>query len=57
MSDAAGPGPSSPLVAVTMGSDSDLPTMRGAIEALAEFDVPIEVRILSAHRTPDEMLT
>jgi 5-(carboxyamino)imidazole ribonucleotide mutase len=55
------PGPSAdpsppPLVAVAMGSDSDLPTMRGAIEALAEFGVPTEVRILSAHRTPDEML-
>jgi 5-(carboxyamino)imidazole ribonucleotide mutase len=39
-----------------MGSDSDLPTMQGAIEALAEFEIPFEVRILSAHRTPDEML-
>ena len=56
MSDAAGSRVGSPLVAVAMGSDSDLPTMRGAIEALAEFDVPTEVRILSAHRTPDEML-
>ena len=46
-----------PVVAITMGSDSDLPTMRGAIEALVEFSVPFEVRILSAHRTPDEMLT
>jgi 5-(carboxyamino)imidazole ribonucleotide mutase len=45
-----------PVVAVAMGSDSDLPTMQGAIDALAEFDVPTEVRILSAHRTPDEML-
>ncbi len=45
-----------PLVGVTMGSDSDLPVMRGALEALAEFDIPVEVRILSAHRTPDEML-
>ena len=45
-----------PVVAVAMGSDSDLPTMRGAIEALVEFAVPFEVRILSAHRTPDEML-
>ncbi|HEV2106753.1 MAG TPA: 5-(carboxyamino)imidazole ribonucleotide mutase [Thermomicrobiales bacterium] len=44
------------LVGVTMGSDSDLPVMRGAIDALAEFDVATEVRILSAHRTPDEML-
>ena len=43
-------------VGVVMGSDSDLPVMRGAIDALVEFDVPHEVRILSAHRTPDEML-
>jgi 5-(carboxyamino)imidazole ribonucleotide mutase len=39
-----------------MGSDSDLATMRPAVEALAEFGVPTEVRILSAHRTPVEML-
>lgn len=45
-----------PLVGVIMGSDSDLPTMRPATEALAEFGVGFEVRILSAHRTPDEML-
>jgi 5-(carboxyamino)imidazole ribonucleotide mutase len=44
-----------PVVGVVMGSDSDLPTMEAAIEALGEFDVPLEVRILSAHRTPDEM--
>lgn|SRR5690606_19993777 len=42
-------------VGVVMGSDSDLPTMEAAIEALKEFDLPVEVRILSAHRTPDEM--
>jgi 5-(carboxyamino)imidazole ribonucleotide mutase len=46
---------SSPIVGVVMGSDSDLPTMEAAIEALKEFDVRSEVRILSAHRTPDEM--
>ncbi|MDP9367789.1 MAG: 5-(carboxyamino)imidazole ribonucleotide mutase [Chloroflexota bacterium] len=39
-----------------MGSNSDLTVMRAAVEALAEFAVPAEVRILSAHRTPDEML-
>ncbi|MGH2558879.1 MAG: 5-(carboxyamino)imidazole ribonucleotide mutase [Thermomicrobiales bacterium] len=39
-----------------MGSDSDLSVMRAAVDALDEFDVPREVRILSAHRTPDEML-
>ncbi len=45
-----------PLVGVVMGSDSDLPTMQGAIDALREFGIPFEVRILSAHRTPDDML-
>jgi 5-(carboxyamino)imidazole ribonucleotide mutase len=39
-----------------MGSDSDWPTMRAAAEALAEFEVPHEVRVVSAHRTPDAML-
>ncbi len=43
-------------VAVIMGSDSDWPTMSAAAEALAEFDVPYEVRVLSAHRTPHDML-
>lgn len=42
-------------VGVVMGSDSDLPTMQPAIDILAEFSVRAEVRILSAHRTPDEM--
>ena len=50
------PNAATPLVGVIMGSDSDLETMRGAIEALAEFGVPTEVRVLSAHRTPAEML-
>jgi len=45
-----------PLVAVIMGSDSDWPIMEGAAQALAEFDVPYEVRVLSAHRTPHDML-
>jgi 5-(carboxyamino)imidazole ribonucleotide mutase len=45
-----------PVVGVVMGSQSDLPTMTAAIEALREFDIQTEVRILSAHRTPDEML-
>ncbi len=39
-----------------MGSDSDLPVMRAAAEALGEFDLPVEVRVLSAHRTPDETI-
>jgi len=38
-----------------MGSDSDLPTMRGAAEVCAQFGVPSELRIVSAHRTPDDM--
>lgn len=45
-----------PVVAVIMGSDSDLPTMEAAVDVLREFDVPAIVRVLSAHRTPDEML-
>ena len=44
------------LVGVIMGSDSDLPVMRAAVEALAEFGVAAEVRVVSAHRTPAEML-
>ncbi|MET0628702.1 MAG: 5-(carboxyamino)imidazole ribonucleotide mutase [Acidimicrobiia bacterium] len=38
-----------------MGSDSDLAVMRGAIDALNDFDVPHEVHVVSAHRTPDRM--
>jgi 5-(carboxyamino)imidazole ribonucleotide mutase len=45
-----------PLVGVIMGSDSDWRVMSAAAEALAEFDVPHEVRVVSAHRTPREML-
>ena len=43
-------------VGVIMGSDSDWPTMRLAAEALDEFDIPYEVRVVSAHRTPHAML-
>ena len=45
-----------PVVGVIMGSDSDMPVMTAAIGTLAEFGVPHEVRIISAHRTPEEML-
>jgi len=45
-----------PLVGVIMGSDSDLSVMRAAVEVLAEFGVPCEVRVVSAHRTPAQML-
>jgi 5-(carboxyamino)imidazole ribonucleotide mutase len=43
-------------VGVVMGSDSDWPVMRAAAEALDEFAVPWEARVLSAHRTPRTML-
>ena len=45
-----------PLVGVVMGSDSDWPTMQGAVEACAEFGVPCEARVVSAHRTPLDMV-
>ena len=44
------------VVGVIMGSDSDLPVMQDAIDVLAEFGVPHEVRIVSAHRTPEVMV-
>lgn len=40
-------------VAVIMGSDSDLSVMNGCIDILKQFEVPFEVRIISAHRTPN----
>jgi 5-(carboxyamino)imidazole ribonucleotide mutase len=43
-------------VGVIMGSDSDLPVMQAAIDVLDEFSVPYEVRIVSAHRTPEAMV-
>jgi len=43
-------------VGVIMGSDSDWPVMKAATEALAEFDIPFEVSVVSAHRTPQRML-
>ena len=48
--------PDTPLVGLIMGSDSDWPVMSAAAEALAEFDVPFEVGVVSAHRTPGRML-
>ena len=41
-------------VAVVMGSDSDLPVVADAIKKLKEFEIPFEVRVISAHRTPAE---
>ncbi|MFD5318325.1 5-(carboxyamino)imidazole ribonucleotide mutase [Streptomyces sp. NPDC127098] len=45
-----------PLVGIVMGSDSDWPVMKGAADALAEFGVPHEVDVVSAHRMPHEMV-
>jgi 5-(carboxyamino)imidazole ribonucleotide mutase len=45
-----------PLVGIVMGSDSDLPVMQGAADALAELGVAHEVRVVSAHRTPHDMI-
>jgi 5-(carboxyamino)imidazole ribonucleotide mutase len=47
---------SGPQVGIVMGSDSDLETMLPAAEALEELGVPHEVRVVSAHRTPRDML-
>jgi 5-(carboxyamino)imidazole ribonucleotide mutase len=47
---------SGPRVGLIMGSDSDWPVMTAAAEALAEFEIPFEVGVVSAHRTPDRML-
>jgi 5-(carboxyamino)imidazole ribonucleotide mutase len=44
------------LVGIVMGSDSDWPTMRAAAEVCAEFAVPFEADVISAHRMPVEML-
>lgn len=43
------------LIGIVMGSDSDLPTMKVAAEVCEEFDVPYEIHIISAHRTPIDM--
>jgi len=46
----------SPMVAIIMGSDSDLPTMKPCAQILKDFDVPFELSIVSAHRTPERMV-
>ena len=45
-----------PLVAIIMGSDSDWPTLKPAAEVCAEFGIACEVRVVSAHRTPEDMM-
>ena len=47
-------GPS-PIISIIMGSDSDLPVMRQAADILLEFDLPFDIIIVSAHRTPQRM--
>ena len=47
---------SAPVVGVVMGSDSDLPVMQSAVDVLGELGIGHEVRVTSAHRTPDEMI-
>lgn len=48
--------PVPPQVAVIMGSQSDWPTLQPAVEICAEFGVPCEARVVSAHRTPMDMV-
>ena len=43
---------SSPLVGIIMGSTSDAPTMRKAADVLGELQIPYEIKVISAHRTP-----
>jgi 5-(carboxyamino)imidazole ribonucleotide mutase len=44
-----------PVVGIIMGSDSDWPTMKAAAEACAEFGIPHEIQVISAHRTPRDL--
>jgi 5-(carboxyamino)imidazole ribonucleotide mutase len=48
--------PMNPIVGVIMGSSSDLETMRAAAEILKEFGIAYEMKVVSAHRTPDQMV-
>ncbi len=45
-----------PVIGIIMGSDSDYPKLEGAIKTLKEFEVPFEVKVASAHRTPDVVM-
>jgi 5-(carboxyamino)imidazole ribonucleotide mutase len=47
--------PRSPLVAIVMGSKSDWETMRHAAEVLTDLGVPVETKVVSAHRTPERL--
>src|SRR6266446_2074273 len=48
-------GSAKPIVGILMGSDSDWPTMKAAADACTEFEVPSEVQVISAHRTPEDL--
>ncbi|MHB1139324.1 MAG: 5-(carboxyamino)imidazole ribonucleotide mutase [Microthrixaceae bacterium] len=56
MHDATPSAPDAPAVGIIMGSSSDLPTMEAAAEALEQFGVSHEVRVISAHRSPARMV-
>lgn len=43
------------VIGIIMGSDSDLPTLQAAIDVCSDFGIAFEVRVISAHRTPDDM--
>jgi len=45
----------SPKIAIVMGSDSDFPIMKNAVEIIKDFEIEYEVTIVSAHRTPDRL--
>lgn len=47
---------SKPIVSIVMGSDSDLPVMQQAADMLTSFEIPFELDIVSAHRTPEKMM-
>jgi len=48
--------PQSPVVGIVMGSDSDLSVMQEALEMLTNFDIPAEITVASAHRSPQRVL-
>ena len=50
-------GQNAPVVGIIMGSQSDWPTLKAAADILAELGVPFETKIVSAHRTPDRLVT
>lgn len=57
VSDGAAEATAAPLVGLVMGSDSDWNVMSEASSALTEFGIPHEVEVVSAHRTPDKMIS